>query len=804
MKVYMQRLVFAVGTICAMIAYSVQAQVNVTTYHNDVSRTGQNTQETILTPSNVNSSQFGKLFTVGVDGQVFAQPLYLANVYIGGGTHNVLYIATEHDSVYAIDADTGTVYVQVSLIPTGGSTVNSITDINCTDLVPEVGITGTPVIDPSSGTLYVVAKSKVSGTIVQYLHALDTGTLSEKFSGPVKIQASVVGTASDGNGSTVSFIPMHENQRAALLLENGHVVIGWSSHCDTSPWHGWVMSYNATTLSQEAVFNASPNGSAGGVWMSGGGIAADSSGNLFVPTGNGTWNGTTDFGDSILKLGPPAGGIFPVLDYFTPYDQAGLNSGDVDVAAGGLVLLPTLSSGQQLLAQVGKSGTLVLLDRNNLGKYCVNQTPACTNSDPQIVQEIPDANAGVWGSPAYWNNNFYTVGANDAIQAYSFNASNDGLISASPTSTSRTIFAFAAPTPSISANGTTDAILWVLDGSAYGSTCSGGTNCQILYAYDATNLGTMLYNSNQAANNRDVPGGAIKFAVPIVANGKVYVGSASAVSAFGELGSLPTVNDPTFSPAPGVYSGPQLVTLSDAITGASIYYTTDGSTPTTSSAQYIAGTRLQIGWTITVKAIAVASGYLNSGVSVGLYTLPLPSGTSPVSVSGSANVVGLASPGTAVTGGGIDSVDNAFDAALLGTSITWSGATFTFGTQGVNDAVSRATINLPAGNYSVLTMLATGANGNWTNQSFIVTYTDGSTTTFTQSISNWDTPQNYSGESQVLSMPYAVGSTGAASTKFGPFYLYGYSFALNGAKTVQSIQLPNNRDVVVLAIDLTP
>jgi hypothetical protein len=383
MKVSMQRLVFAVGTNCAMIAYSVQAQVNVTIYHNDISRTGENTQETILAPSNVNSSQFGNFFTVGVDGEVFAQSLYLVNVYIGGGTHNVLYVATEHDSVYAIDADTGTVYVQVSPIPTGGSTVNSITDLNCTDILPEVGITGTPVIDLSSGTLYVVAKSKVSGIIVQYLHALDTGTLSEKFSGPVDIQASVAGTASDGNGGTVSFIP-------AL--------------CDNGPWLGWVMSYNATTLGQGAVFNASPNCSAGSVWMSGRGIAADSSGNLFMSTANGTWNGTTDFGDSILKLGPPAGATFPVLDYFTPYDQAALNSNDVDVASGGLVLLPTLSSGQQLLAQVGKSGTLLFLDRNNLGKYCVNQAPACAANDPQIVQEIPNANSGVWGSPAYWNN----------------------------------------------------------------------------------------------------------------------------------------------------------------------------------------------------------------------------------------------------------------------------------------------------------------------------------------------------------------------------------------------------------------
>ncbi|MGA2814297.1 MAG: chitobiase/beta-hexosaminidase C-terminal domain-containing protein, partial [Candidatus Acidiferrum sp.] len=676
MKDSMQRIAFAAAAIYALIAYPVQAQVSVTTYHNDISRTGQNTQETILAPSNVNSNQFGKLFSVGVDGNVFAQPLYLANAYIAGGTHNVLYVATEHDSVYAIDADTGIVYAQVSLIPAGGSTVNSITDLNCTDIVPEVGITGTPVIDPTSGTLYVVAKSKVSGTIVQYLHALDTGTLGEKFSGPIKIQASVAGTASDGNGSTVSFIPVDENQRAALLLENGHVVIGWSAHCDNGPWHGWVMSYNAATLSQEAVFNASPNGSAGGVWMSGGGIAADSTGNLFVPTGNGTWDGTTDFSDSILKLGPPAGGSFPVLDYFTPYDQAALSSNDVDVASGGLVLLPTLSSGEQLLAQVGKSGTLLLLNRNNLGKYCVNQTPACTSSDPQIVQEIAGANTGVWGSPAYWNNNFYTVGVNDVIRAFSFNAGNDGLMSTSPTSTSSTTFAFASPTPSISANGNEDAVLWALDGSAYGSTCSGSTNCQILYAYDATNLATMLYSSNQAANNRDVPGGAIKFAVPIIANGKVYVGGSSAVSAFGELGSLPTANEPVFSPAPGSYSGPQLVTLSDAITGASIYYTTDGSTPTTSSTQFTVGTPLQIDWATTVKAIAIANGYLNSAISVGSYSLPLPAGTSSVSLSGNANVVGLSSPGTAVTGGGIDRVGNAFDAALLGTSITWSGVTF--------------------------------------------------------------------------------------------------------------------------------
>jgi len=304
-----------------MYAMSLQAQVNVTTYHNDNSRTGQNIQETALTPATVNSSQFGKLFAVTVDGSVYAQPLYLSNVNIGGGTHNVLYVATQHDSVFAIDADTGAVYWQKSLIPSGGSTVSSSADLGCGDITKEVGITGTPVIDSTTGTLYVVATSKLKGSIYQYLHALDIGTGAEKFAGPVNIQASVAGSASDGNGSTVTFNARRENQRAALLLENGHVVISWSSHCDTSPWHGWIMSYSASALSQEAVYNDSPNGYAGGIWMSGSGPAADASGNIFVATGNGSWN-STDRSDSIVKLGAPSGSTLPVLDYFTPYNQS--------------------------------------------------------------------------------------------------------------------------------------------------------------------------------------------------------------------------------------------------------------------------------------------------------------------------------------------------------------------------------------------------------------------------------------------------------------------------------------------------
>jgi hypothetical protein len=291
---------FAMVLSCAVCPDSLQAQVNVTTYHNDNARTGQNTRETTLSPTNVNSNQFGKLFTTVVDGYVYAQPLYLSNVSIQGGTHNVLYVATEHNSVYAIDADSGAIYWQVSLTPAGGTTISITAVLKCGDLSPEAGISGTPVIDINSGILYVVAGSVVNGAVVQYLHAIDVRSATEKFGGPVLIHGSAPGTATDGNGTTVTFNALYENQRAGLLLEGGHVVIAWASHCDVDPWHGWVMSYNAGTLAQEGVFNPSADGRANGVWMTGGGPAADANGNVFFATGTGTWNGTTDYGDSIL------------------------------------------------------------------------------------------------------------------------------------------------------------------------------------------------------------------------------------------------------------------------------------------------------------------------------------------------------------------------------------------------------------------------------------------------------------------------------------------------------------------------
>jgi Legume lectin domain/Chitobiase/beta-hexosaminidase C-terminal domain/PQQ-like domain len=634
---------FVVSLLC-FYAGALHAQVNVTTYHNDNSRTGQNTQETILTPSNVNSTQFGKLFSTSVDGAVYAQPLYLSNLAIGGGTHNVAYVATEHDSVYAIDADTGGIYSHVSLIAPGGTTPNSLTNLGCGDLVPEVGITGTPAIDNASGTLYVVAKSLVGGNVVQYLHALDVASLTEKFGGPVVIQGSVVGTASDGNGSTLAFNPTRQHQRAALLLENGHVVIGWGSHCDNLPFHGWAMSYSASTLAQEAVFNTSPNGMEGGVWMSGDGPAADANGYIYVATGNGPWDGSANFGDSILKLGPPANTTFAVIDYFTPHNQSSLDTGDIDVAAGGLVLLPPLPSGHQLLAQQSKEGTIYLVDTGNLGKYCVNQVPACTTNDPQIIQEIQSASPGVWGSPTYWNGNVYWTGANDTIKAYSFNASSSGQLSTTPTSHSQQIFPFSSPTPTVSSNGTQNGILWALDGSADDSTCgSPGQNCLGLYAYDATNLGNLLYISTQAANNRDSPGSAVKFEKPIVANGKVYVGTVNSLSVYGLLSTQLTAAMPTISPGTGTYGSAQTVTISDATTGAAIHYTTDGTLPNASSTPYSGA--ITVSAAETLQAIAVATGYRNSVVASAAYTF----GSAPVinDPTGFASAAGLSLRGGA-------------------------------------------------------------------------------------------------------------------------------------------------------------
>ncbi len=597
------------------VASVAVAQVNVTTYHNDNARTGQNLAETVLTPANVNPTQFGKLFSVALDGYVYAQPLYLSSVLINGGTHNVVYVATEHDSLYAIDADTGTVYWQVNLIPAGGSTVNGGSDAACNDLVPEIGISGTPVIDVASKTIYLVTKTKESASFVQRLHAIDVGTHVEKFGGPKIISASVSGSGDGNNNGKIAFDPLRDNQRPGLLLQNGHVVISWASHCDVGPYQGWVISYNAATLAQEAAYATTPNGGFGGIWMSGSGIASDSSSNLYFSTGNGSWDGTANFGDSIVKLGPPSGGSFAKADYFTPFNQSSLSGGDTDLGSGGVLLLPTLSSGSHpsLMIEGSKEGKIYVLDRNNLGHFC----STCASNDTQIVQEIPGAVTGVFSTPAYWNGLVYFGGKGDTLKAFSFNANNSGLLSNSPVARSSETYAFPGTTPSISANGNTNGIVWTL------LTAGSASNTPaVLRAHNASDLTRSLYNSAQAANNRDLLAGAAKFAVPTIANGKVYVGGNRQLSAFGLLSAAPTtpatVATPTFSPAPGTYTSPQTVTLSVATAGATVHCTIDGSTATAASPVCAS---LTVSSTTTVKAIASKTGSTNSAIASGVYSV---------------------------------------------------------------------------------------------------------------------------------------------------------------------------------------
>lgn len=516
----------ALSSLAALfLACAASAQVAVPTQHNDNYRTGQNTGETILTPANVNSTKFGRLFTQTVDGYVYAQPLYVPNVNIPGkGTHNVVYVATEHDTLYAFDADNNAgsnavALWQVSFInPNAGINVVTSGDVNCGDLVPEIGITGAPAIDLASKTLYLVTKTKDNGAFVHKVHAIDITSGAEKFGGPVVVQAAFKGNA-DGS-KTVLFEPHREAQRAGLLVQNGLVYIAWASHCDIGPYHGWLLAYDAQTLQQKGVWNATPNGGLGGIWQAGAGIAADSRDLIYLASGNGDFDKDQhgkNYGDSVIKLGFNKAGKLIAKDYFTPHDQQFLQQTDTDLGSGGVLLIPDHASKQHPLAlvQVGKEGTVYVTNRNGLGKF----NP---NNDNQIIQNLPGAVGGMWGMPAFWNNNVYFGGVGDNLKAFSRD-SVTGLLSTTPTSNTLTFFNYPGTTPSISANGTTNGIVWALQTDH---------NPEVLHAYDATHLSTELYNSSQNVG-RDSPGNSVKFVVPTIANGKVYVPAQKQLSVYG-------------------------------------------------------------------------------------------------------------------------------------------------------------------------------------------------------------------------------------------------------------------------------
>jgi hypothetical protein len=522
----------------AQLALTVQAAPmtnapDVTTYHYDVARDGLNANETILTQSNVNSTQFGKIGFDTVDGKVDAQPLYLANVIVGGQFHNVLYVATEHDSVYAFDADSGVQLWKTSILGTGETTSD---DHGCSQITPEIGITSTPVIDRKqvpNGTIFTVGMSKdSSGAYHQRLHALDVTTGAEISGSPTEITASYPGSGDNTVNGNVVFDPSQYAERAALLLLNGNIYTGWTSHCDQGLYTGWVMAYSKSTLQQTQLLNLTPNGHEGSIWMSGGGMAADSNGFVYLLDANGTFDTTLDingfptkgdYGNAMVKLS--TSGKLSVADYFEMYNGESESSQDLDLGSGGPLLLPdqTDANGMvhHLIAGAGKDKNIYLADRDNLGKF----NPATSPMDSNIYQQLTGAMAGlVYSSPAYFNGVLYYAADGDALKAFPL---INAQLATSPSSVSPTKFQHPGPTPTISANGTQNGIVWALD-SNLGSP-------GILHAYDPASLAHELYNSNQAANGRDSFGNGNKFITPLVVNGKVYVGTQNGVAVFGLL-----------------------------------------------------------------------------------------------------------------------------------------------------------------------------------------------------------------------------------------------------------------------------
>jgi hypothetical protein len=531
---YIVKTIAIVVVACPGLLDRLPGQVNVLTWHNDTYRTGQNLNETILNLANVNPSAFGKLFTVPMDGKVDAQPLYVSGLTIPGlGTRNVVFAATEHASVYAFDADTGTIYWQESLLGSGETPADAR---NCNQVIPEMGITGTPVIDLQAGahgTMYLIAMSRNSSSgYFHRLHALDITNGVEQFGGPIEIHATYPGSGEGSVNGTVIFDPEQYKSRSGLLIDNGIVYTSWGSHCDIQPYTGWLIGYNETSLAQTGVFNFAPNGGEAAIWGSGAGPAADGVGNLFFSVANGTFDTTLDsngfpvngdYGNAFVRIWTRDAQLTPV-SYWTMYNTTAESNSDEDLGSGGLMLLPTISddSGQlhYLATGAGKDRNIYVTDRRSMGGF----NP---NDNSTIYQSLPLALGGPeFGSPAWFNGQVYFGAVNDTIKAFSV---NNAMLSTGPVSQSAPVFPFPGATPSISANGTASGILWAIENN----------NPAVLHAFDASNLGNEIYNSNLAPDGRDYPGPGNKFIVPTVANGKVFVGTAGSVAVFGLLNPGP-------------------------------------------------------------------------------------------------------------------------------------------------------------------------------------------------------------------------------------------------------------------------
>jgi hypothetical protein len=510
---------------------SIQFPTDVLTYHYNVLRQGSTLQETTLTPSNVKSSTFGKVGFYAVDGKVDAQPLYVNKQSIGGLLANVLYVVTENDSVYAFNAATGHQFWKVSVLGAGETPSDPH---SCYLILPQIGITATPVIDRGTapfndGAMYLVAMSQdASGHYHQRLHALNLRTGAELFGGPVEITGTYPGTGDGSQNGQVIFDPGQYVERTALLEYGGTLYLAFASHCDYRPYTGWIMAYNARTLRQSSVINITPNGSEGAFWMAGSGLAADPNGNLFLLAGNGTFDTTFnaqgfpingDYGNAFLKLST-TGGTLAVADYFNMYNTVALSEADWDLGSGGVIVLPDITDNSghvhHLAVGAGKEGNIYVVDRDNMGKW----NPSNNNNVYQVLNGVLPT--GVWSTPSYFNNTVYYGSRNDHLRAFTF---SNALLGSSPASQSANLFPYPGAFPLITSNQGAGGIVWAV---------ANGTPA-VLYAYDATNLAHELYDSSQAPGGRDLFGPGNKFITPIVANGLVFVGTQTGVPVFGLL-----------------------------------------------------------------------------------------------------------------------------------------------------------------------------------------------------------------------------------------------------------------------------
>jgi len=623
-------LCFAVVTIFCSTASSILAQtptpVPVLTWRYDQTHAGQNTNETALTPANVNPDSFGKLFSLKVDSTVYPQPLYVPNLKMSDGqTHNVLFVETSNDTMYAFDADSNgganaSPIWKVSLTATdhgaaSGATAIPWQDTGSPDVAPTIGITGTPVIDPATNTMYVVSNTKENGAYFARLHAIDITSGAERSGSPVQIKATVAGTGNGSSGGQLAFSPLWENQRPALALYNGYVYIGFAAHGDNGPWHGWLFSYDANTLAQKAVLCLSPNAYGAGIWASGAGLPIDtgaSGGRMFVVTGNGTrttippFSATSEMGESIVAFSLANGGITPI-DAFTPFNYQTLNNSDWDLGSGGILMIPDQQGAHpHVLVQAGKEGRIIVLDRDNLGGYASGAT-SNTNALQDISGLIPQAK-GFWATPAYWNGQVYLWARDNVGMMFKMNT---GVMDVEPDSKTTVSSGWPSPTFSISSNGTQNGIAWAVRSDQFDS-----NGPAVLYAWDANDLSKTIYQSDNSS--RDTAGPANRYSIPVVTNGKVYVATHGMINVYGLLNAQDTAAAPVISPNGGTFASGQSVTLSSTTASSSIYYTLDGSTPTSASTLYSGP--ITITTNTTLKAIASAPNYLQSAVSTANFT----------------------------------------------------------------------------------------------------------------------------------------------------------------------------------------